>query len=34
MMPEGAWLANTTLAEQLGLPILGRFAPTGSRSTS
>ncbi|MDL1911588.1 hypothetical protein FBQ81_13015 [Chloroflexi bacterium CFX6] len=28
MMPEGAWIANTTLAEQLGLPILG-FAPNG-----
>jgi FtsP/CotA-like multicopper oxidase with cupredoxin domain len=28
MMPNGAWLANTTLAEQLGLPILG-FAPNG-----
>ncbi len=28
MMPEGAWIANTTLAEQLGLPILG-FAPSG-----
>ena len=28
MMPEGAWIANTTLAEQIGLPILG-FAPNG-----
>jgi hypothetical protein len=28
MMPDGAWLANTTLAEQLGLPMLG-FAPSG-----
>jgi len=28
MMPEGAWLANTTLAEQLGLPLIG-FAPNG-----
>jgi FtsP/CotA-like multicopper oxidase with cupredoxin domain len=28
MMPEGAWIANTTLAEQLGLPIIG-FAPNG-----
>ena len=28
MMPEGAWIANTTLAEQLGLPLLG-FAPNG-----
>jgi FtsP/CotA-like multicopper oxidase with cupredoxin domain len=28
MMPNGAWLANTTLAEQLGLAILG-FAPNG-----
>jgi hypothetical protein len=28
MMPEGAWLANTTLAEQIGLPIIG-FAPSG-----
>jgi fibronectin type 3 domain-containing protein len=28
MMPEDAWIANTTLAEQLGLPMLG-FAPNG-----
>ena len=28
MMPDGAWIANTTLAEQLGLPIVG-FAPNG-----
>lgn len=28
MMPEGAWIANTTLAEQIGLPIIG-FAPNG-----
>ena len=28
MMPVDAWIANTTLAEQLGLPILG-FAPNG-----
>jgi FtsP/CotA-like multicopper oxidase with cupredoxin domain len=28
MMPDGAWIANTTQAEQLGLPIIG-FAPNG-----
>ncbi|RPJ32254.1 MAG: hypothetical protein EHM35_11630, partial [Planctomycetaceae bacterium] len=28
MMMDGAWIANTTLAEQLGLPIIG-FAPNG-----
>jgi FtsP/CotA-like multicopper oxidase with cupredoxin domain len=28
MMPEGAWLANSTQAELLGLPIIG-FAPNG-----
>jgi FtsP/CotA-like multicopper oxidase with cupredoxin domain/fibronectin type 3 domain-containing protein len=28
MMPQDAWIANTTLAEQLGLPMLG-FAPNG-----
>jgi FtsP/CotA-like multicopper oxidase with cupredoxin domain/fibronectin type 3 domain-containing protein len=28
MMPEGAWISNTTLQEQLGLPMLG-FAPNG-----
>jgi len=28
MMPENAWLANTTLAEQLGQAIIG-FAPNG-----
>ena len=28
MMPAGAWIANTTLAEATGLPILG-FAPNG-----
>ncbi len=28
MMPDGAWIANTTLAELIGLPIIG-FAPNG-----
>ena len=28
MMPEGAWIANTTLADQLGQPIIA-FAPNG-----